>query len=76
MAQGSFVNVTSAPYGKATRGDDTSLNLKEYVPPYGRVPVAVSEICHLTYFCPRAEGCLLWVHVMEEVCGPYWQGHC
>jgi lysophospholipase L1-like esterase len=53
VAQGSFVNVTSAPYRKATQGDDTNLNLKEYVPPYGRVPVAVGEICHLTYFCSQ-----------------------
>ncbi len=49
----SFVDVTSAPYMKATRGDDTSLSLTEHVAPYGTVPVAVGEVCQLTYFCSQ-----------------------
>jgi lysophospholipase L1-like esterase len=48
-----FVNVTSAPYGKAAKGDDTSLSITETVNPYGTVPVAVGEICQLTYFCSQ-----------------------
>jgi lysophospholipase L1-like esterase len=53
VAGASFVNATSAPYKKATQGDDTPLSTTEYSPPYGRVPVAVSEVCHLTYFCSQ-----------------------
>jgi lysophospholipase L1-like esterase len=49
----SFVNVTSARYRKATKGDDTDLSLTEQVAPYGSVPVAVGEICQLTYFCSQ-----------------------
>ena len=49
----SFVDVTSAPYMKATRGDDTSLSLTEDVAPYGTIPVAVGEVCQLTYFCSQ-----------------------
>ncbi|MGA3146490.1 MAG: GDSL-type esterase/lipase family protein [Acidimicrobiales bacterium] len=49
----SFVDVTSAPYMKATRGDDTSLSLIEELAPYGTVPVAVGEVCQLTYFCSQ-----------------------
>jgi lysophospholipase L1-like esterase len=49
----SFVDVTSAPYMKATRGDDTSLSLTEELAPYGTVPVAVGEVCQLTYFCSQ-----------------------
>ena len=49
----SFVDVTSAPYLKATRGDDTSLQTTESLSPYGTVPVAVAEVCQLTYFCSQ-----------------------
>jgi hypothetical protein len=48
-----FVNVTTARYGKATRGDDTPLTLKQNLPPYGQLPVAAAEICKLTYFCSQ-----------------------
>ena len=48
---GSFVNVTSAPFGGATEGDDTPLSSTEQVAPYGTQPDAVGEICQLTYFC-------------------------
>lgn len=48
---GSFVNVTSAPFESATEGDDTPLTTTEQVSPYGTQPVAVGEICQLTYFC-------------------------
>jgi len=50
---GSFVNVTSAPFGNATEGDDTPLSTTEQVPPYGSQPAAVGEICQLTYFCSQ-----------------------
>jgi lysophospholipase L1-like esterase len=53
VSTGSFVNVTSAPYRAATKGDDTSLSLTESVKPYGVVPVAVGEVCELTYFCSQ-----------------------
>jgi lysophospholipase L1-like esterase len=50
-----FVNVTQAPYKKAVAGDDsdaTSLGLPPVnLPPYGKIPPAVWEICKLTYFC-------------------------
>ncbi len=49
----SFVNVTSAPYRKATLGDDTPLTITQKSPPFGRVPVAVAEVCQLTYFCSQ-----------------------
>ncbi len=48
-----FVDVTSAPYMQASRGDDTSLSLTETVAPYGTVPDAVGEVCQLTYFCSQ-----------------------
>jgi hypothetical protein len=55
-----FVNVTQAPYKKATSGDDSDtpvppattvplINLK----PYGKIPPAVWEVCTLTYFCSQ-----------------------
>jgi lysophospholipase L1-like esterase len=53
VARTSFVDVTSAPYLKATRGDDTSLKTTETLAPYGTVPVAVGEVCQLTYFCSQ-----------------------
>ncbi|MBF6556635.1 MAG: hypothetical protein IVW52_10775 [Acidimicrobiales bacterium] len=50
-----FVNVTQAPYKKAVAGDDSdaaSLGLPPVnLPPYGKIPPAVWEICKLTYFC-------------------------
>ena len=49
----SFVDVTSAPYMKATKGDDTDLKVTETLAPYGTVPVAVAEVCQLTYFCSQ-----------------------
>jgi lysophospholipase L1-like esterase len=65
VPNGSFVNVTSAPYVKgsiaATAGDDTgSWNDSTGVytgpttrlRPFGRsVPESVAEVCHLTYYC-------------------------
>ncbi len=53
VSRASFVNVTSAPYKSATKGDDTSLSITEQVSPYGTVPVAVGEVCQLTYFCSQ-----------------------
>jgi len=53
VAAANFVDVTSAPYKAATRGDDTPLTRTELVPPYGRLPVAVGEVCQLTYFCTQ-----------------------
>ena len=53
VARTSFVDVTSAPYLKATRGDDTSLKTTESLAPYGTIPVAVAEVCQLTYFCTQ-----------------------
>lgn len=62
VPQGSFVNVTSAPYKKATAGDDTgSTSSSSPTPqdattdlaPYGVIPVAVWEICKLTYYCSQ-----------------------
>ena len=43
--QGRFVDVTAATgaYGPTTAGTT--------VPPYGRVPTPVAQICRLTYFC-------------------------
>ncbi len=53
VAGSDFVNITSAPYKSATHGDDTPLTRTEDVPPYGRLPVAVGEVCQLTYFCTQ-----------------------
>jgi lysophospholipase L1-like esterase len=53
VPRSTFVNVTSARYRKATQGDDTNLSLMENVPPYGTVPIAVGEVCQLTYFCSQ-----------------------
>ncbi len=53
VAGSSFVDVTSAPYGAATHGDDTPLTRTEEVAPYGHLPVAVAEVCQLTYFCTQ-----------------------
>jgi lysophospholipase L1-like esterase len=51
VSGGSFVNVTQAPYKKATAGDDTALTTLVKLAPYGKIPAAVWEICTLTYFC-------------------------
>jgi lysophospholipase L1-like esterase len=51
VPQGSFVNVTQAPYKRATSGDDTPLTKTTKLKPYGTIPVAVWEICTLTYYC-------------------------
>jgi hypothetical protein len=51
VARGSFVDVTDAPYQRAVDGDDTPLSVTQQFAPYGTVPVAVAEVCHLTYFC-------------------------
>jgi lysophospholipase L1-like esterase len=62
VPEGSFVNVTSAPYKKATTGDDTgSTSSSSPTPqdattklePYGVIPTAVWEVCTLTYFCSQ-----------------------
>lgn len=53
VPRASFVDVTSAPYRAAVHGDDTPLTRTEVVPPYGRLPVAVGEVCQLTYFCSQ-----------------------
>jgi lysophospholipase L1-like esterase len=49
VPQGSFVNVTQAPYKAATSGDDTKTTIK--LNPYGKIPASVWEICKLTYYC-------------------------
>ena len=60
VSEGSFVDVTSAPYKKATTGDDTGStssasptpgDVTTKLQPYGVIPVAVWEICTLTYYC-------------------------
>jgi len=51
VAGGIFVNVTQAPYKLATAGDDSPLTTTAKLNPYGTIPVAVWEICKLTYFC-------------------------
>jgi lysophospholipase L1-like esterase len=52
---GSFVNVTQAPYKLATAGDDTgggpAKSATVTLAPYGKIPVAVWEVCQITYFC-------------------------
>jgi lysophospholipase L1-like esterase len=53
VARSHFVDVTTAPYGKATKGGDTPLTVTESLAPYGTVPVAVGEVCQLTYFCSQ-----------------------
>ncbi len=53
VAMGSFVDVTSAPDGSATNGDDTPLSRTGRIRLHGIVPDAVAEICRLTYFCSQ-----------------------
>lgn len=51
VPDGSFINVTQAPYKLATAGDDTALTTTAKLQPYGVIPVAVWEVCKLTYYC-------------------------
>jgi lysophospholipase L1-like esterase len=53
VPNGSFVNVTQAPYKRATTGDDSDTTTAPLVSlkPYGKIPPAVWEVCKLTYFC-------------------------
>jgi hypothetical protein len=62
VPEGSFVNVTSAPYKLATTGDDTGSSssisptpgdVTTKLKPYGVIPVAVWEVCKLTYYCSQ-----------------------
>lgn len=64
VTRGAFVNVTSAPYKLATSGDDTgtfNTTTGAYTGPTTKlsgfgtlVPVAVAEVCTLTWFCGPA----------------------
>jgi len=67
VARGAFVDVTNAPYGPATAGDDTgSFNATTGayagptvdLPGFSRTtPVPVAEVCTLTWYCnPRTFG--------------------
>jgi len=60
---GAFVNVTKAPYGLATKGDDTGTfdaTTGAYTGPltklagFGKVPVPVAEVCTITWYCNSA----------------------
>ena len=61
VARGAFVNVTSAPYKKATAGDDTNpvdLTTGVFYGPttklagFGKgVPDSVAEVCTITWYC-------------------------
>lgn len=53
VPQGSFVDVTDAPYKLATSGDDTPTSDTTKLKPYGVIPDAVWEICKLTYYCSQ-----------------------
>jgi lysophospholipase L1-like esterase len=55
VPNGLFVNVTSAPFNKATTGDDSDVTgAPLYIlRPYGKLPPAVWEVCKLTYFCSQ-----------------------
>jgi lysophospholipase L1-like esterase len=48
---GSFVNVTTAPYKTATEGMNTPSTVTKKVNPYGVIPANVAELCALTYVC-------------------------
>lgn len=64
VTRGAFVNVTSAPYGLATAGDDTGSfdgTTGAYTGPttklrgFGKtVPVPVAEVCSITWYCDLA----------------------
>jgi lysophospholipase L1-like esterase len=51
VPNGVFVNVTDAPYRRATAGGDTPFTSTRKTPQFGDIPNAVNEICQLTYFC-------------------------
>jgi lysophospholipase L1-like esterase len=51
VPNGIFVNVTDAPFRRASSGADTPLTLTHKTKKFGVIPVAVHEICQLTYFC-------------------------
>ena len=51
VPNGTFVNVTDAPFRRAFSGADTPLTLTQRTKAFGIIPVAVQEICRLTYFC-------------------------
>ena len=53
---GSFLDVATAPYKKATSGVNTPLTILQELAPYGRIPVSVREICELTYQCSELNG--------------------
>jgi len=53
---GSFVNETTAPYKKATLGSTTPFSITEKLSPYGVIPAAVAEVCHLTFQCSLSNG--------------------
>jgi lysophospholipase L1-like esterase len=55
VPEGSFVNVTVAPYKRATAGDDTPLTSTAKLRSYGVIPDAVWEICKLTYYCAQGD---------------------
>ena len=63
QTDGAFVNVTSAPYGKAKHGDDTgtfNVTTGVFTGPtttlagFGKVPVPVAEVCTITWYCKPA----------------------
>jgi lysophospholipase L1-like esterase len=51
VSDGSFVNVTTAKYKKATDGANTSFSETTALAPYGKIPRAVWEICTITWYC-------------------------
>ena len=51
VPNGTFVNVTDAPFRRASSGADTPLTFTQRTKVYGIIPVAVQEICRLTFFC-------------------------
>jgi lysophospholipase L1-like esterase len=51
VPNGVFVNVTDAPFQRATAGGDTPFTSTHKTPQFGDIPDAVNEICQLTYFC-------------------------
>jgi lysophospholipase L1-like esterase len=53
VPNGVFVNVTDAPYGRATAGGDTPFTSAHKTDQFGHIPNAVNEICQLTYFCSQ-----------------------
>ena len=64
VAHGGFVDVTSARYRRAKLGDDTntfdtttgvSTGPTMVLPPYGKIPTSVWEICTLTFYCSQGD---------------------